>query len=176
MPFPANKTKIVCTIGPASEKEDTLVRMIEAGMNVVRLNFSHGDFESHAQMIKKIRSAAKQTGRRIAIMADLPGPKIRIGDLETEPIELEPDANFSLTTQEITGDQHRASVSFEKLTRAVQSGDRLFLNDGIIQLQADEITEDTVRCKVIVGGELRSRKGLIMHVVNNVERIYIGMR
>ena len=166
MPFAANKTKIVCTIGPASENEDTLIRMIEAGMNVVRLNFSHGDFASHAQMIKKIRSAAKQTGRRIAMMADLPGPKIRIGDLETEPIELEPGATFALTTQEIIGDQHRASVSFKKLTRTVKSGDRLFLNDGIIQLQADEISDDTVRCQVIVGGELRSRKGLNLPGIN----------
>ena len=82
MPFPANKTKIVCTIGPASDSPEVLEGMIHAGMNVARLNFSHGDFESHADTIQKIRAASKAAKRRVAIMADLPGPKMRIGELE----------------------------------------------------------------------------------------------
>ncbi|MGD9252051.1 MAG: pyruvate kinase, partial [Desulfobacterales bacterium] len=84
MPLPANKTKIVCTIGPASESVAVLVQMIEAGMNIARLNFSHGEFDGHRQIVANIRSAAKRTGRRVAIMGDLPGPKMRIGELAEE--------------------------------------------------------------------------------------------
>ena len=95
MPFPANKTKIVCTIGPASDSPEILEKMIREGMNVARLNFSHGNFESHADTIRKIRAASEVTERRVAIMADLPGPKIRIGEFAEEPIELEPDDPFT---------------------------------------------------------------------------------
>jgi pyruvate kinase len=89
MTLPANKTKIVCTIGPASEAPETLQRMIGAGMNVARINFSHGDFPGHEKVIENVRAAAHAVGRRVAIMADLPGPKIRIGQFATEPIELD---------------------------------------------------------------------------------------
>ena len=102
MPFPANKTKIVCTIGPASDSPEVLERMIRAGMNIARLNFSHGDFKSHAGTIQKIRAAAKAAEKQVAIMADLPGPKMRIGELEEEPIELAADDLFTLTTEDIT--------------------------------------------------------------------------
>ena len=89
MKLPANKTKIVCTIGPASESPEMLERMMLAGMNIARVNFSHGDFPGHKTIIENVRAAARATGRRVAIMADLPGPKMRIGELEEEPIELE---------------------------------------------------------------------------------------
>ena len=135
MPFPANKTKIVCTIGPASDSPEILERMIRAGMNVARLNFSHGDFSSHQDTIGKIRAAAQKTGKRVAIMADLPGPKMRIGQFAEEPIELKPEETFTLTTADIVGDTDRVSVSFEQLPRAVKPKDRLFLNDGLIELE-----------------------------------------
>jgi pyruvate kinase len=160
MPFPANKTKIVCTIGPASDSPDVLEKMIRAGMNVVRLNFSHGDFASHAKTIQKVRAASKAVKRRVAIMADLPGPKMRIGEFEEEPIELEQDDSFTLTTADIIGDQTRVSVSFSRLPKAVKPQDRLFLNDGLVELEVIEVTGQEVRCKVVVGGILRSRKGL----------------
>ena len=112
MPFPAHKTKIVCTIGPASDSPEILERMIRAGMNIARLNFSHGDFKSHAETIQKIRAAARAVDKRVAIMADLPGPKMRIGEFEEEPIVLESDDPFTLTTEEIVGSQQRVSVSF----------------------------------------------------------------
>ena len=160
MPFPAHKTKIVCTIGPASDSPEILERMIRAGMNVARLNFSHGDFESHAETIQKIRAAAKAVEKRVAIMADLPGPKIRIGELEEEPIELQPDATFTLTTEGIVGNQSRVSVSFSRLPRAVKPKDKLFINDGLIELEVIDVQGQEVRCRVIVGGPLRSRKGL----------------
>ena len=160
MKLPPNKTKIVCTIGPASESPEVMEKMILAGMNVARLNFSHGDFVSHQKAIENIRSAAKATGRRVAILADLPGPKIRIGELAEEPIALEPDARFTLTTEEIVGDSRRVSVSFPGLPKAVKPGDTLYLNDGYIQIEVVEVRGEDVECRVVAGGELRSRKGL----------------
>jgi pyruvate kinase len=160
MPFPANKTKIVCTIGPASDSPEVLEQMIRAGMNIVRLNFSHGDFASHAETIQKVRAVSRATGRRIAIMADMPGPKIRVGEFQEEPIELEPDDHFTLTTEDIIGNETRVSVSFPRLPRVVRPEDKLFLNDGLIEIEVIKVKGNDVHCKVLVGGHLRSRKGL----------------
>ena len=160
MPFPANKTKIICTIGPASDSPEILEKMIRAGMNVVRLNFSHGDFASHGETIQKIRAASKAAKRRVAIMADLPGPKIRIGEFEQEPIQLNLDDPFTLTIENIIGNQGRVSVSFLPLTKAVKPRDKLFLNDGLVELEVINVEGNDVHCKVLVGGILRSRKGL----------------
>jgi pyruvate kinase len=107
MKLPANKTKIVCTIGPASESPEIMGQLIRAGMNVARINFSYGDFGRHKQVIQNLRSAAKAAGSRLAIMADLPGPKMRIGRLNKEPVELRPGDTFTLTAQEILGDAGR---------------------------------------------------------------------
>ncbi len=155
-----NKTKIICTIGPASDSVDVLEQLLTAGMNVTRLNFSHGDFDSHARIIDNIRAASCNTGKRVAIMADLPGPKMRIGELSEEKIELAEGDAICLTTDEIIGDQHRLSVSFTHLPQAVKAGDTLFLNDGVVQLTVTGVEQSDVTCTVEVGGELRSRKGL----------------
>ncbi|MES2920014.1 MAG: pyruvate kinase [Verrucomicrobiota bacterium] len=160
MPLPTHKTKIVATIGPASESPEMLERLIRAGLNIARLNFSHGDFSGHAERITRIRAAEKATGRRVAIMADLPGPKMRVGKIDPEPVLLVPGESFTLTSEDIVGDGRRVSMSFEPLPRVVKPGDRLFLNDGLIQLLVERVTGNDVECKVAVGGELRSRKGL----------------
>jgi len=160
MKLPTSKTKIVCTIGPASESVKVLEQMIRTGMNVARLNFSHGDFDSHKRVIDNIRAAAGAVGKRVAIMADLPGPKMRIGQLAEEPIELVPGDPFTLTTEEIVGDNKRVSMSFPRLPQVVKKGDILFLNDGLIQLEVATVEGNDVHCQVLVGGELRSRKGL----------------
>lgn len=144
MTLPANKTKIVCTIGPASESPEVLEQMIRAGMNVARLNFSHGDFESHKKVIRMIRAASKTTGLRVAIMGDLPGPKMRIGKLAKEPIELKSGDTFTLTTEDITGSNERVSISFTRLPDVVKSGDTLYLNDGFIQLEVVKVKENEV--------------------------------
>ena len=158
--LPPNRTRIVATIGPASSSPPVLERMIRAGMNVARLNFSHGEFEAHRQNIEKIRAASKLVGRPIAIMADLSGPKMRIGQFGAEPICLQPGDRFTLTTDKIVGDKQRVSVSFARLPKVVKAGDKLSLNDGCIQLEVVEVSSSDVVCAVIVGGELRSRKGL----------------
>ena len=160
MPLPSHKTKIVATIGPASESPEMLVRLIRAGLSVARLNFSHGDFTGHAERIARIRAAEKAVGRRVAIMADLPGPKMRVGKIEPEPIQLRPGEKFTVTSDEVIGNAQRVSVSFERLPRVVKPGDRLFLNDGLVQLVVDRIAGNDVQCTIAVGGELRSRKGL----------------
>jgi pyruvate kinase len=134
--------------------------MLEAGMNVARLNLSHGDPETHRSLIEAIRNAARKVGRRVAIMADLPGPKIRIGSFSEEPIELRAGGSFTLTTDEVMGSREKVSVSFARLPQVVKPGDTLFLNDGFVQLKVLEVQGSEVRCRVQVGGELRSRKGL----------------
>jgi pyruvate kinase len=166
MPLPNHKTKIVATIGPASDSPEMLERLIRAGLNVARLNFSHGDFAGHAERIARIRAAEKATGKRVAIMADLPGPKMRLGKIEPEPIELQPGDTFTLTSEDIVGSQQRVSMSFESLPKVVKPGNRLFLNDGLVQLVVERVDGKDVHCKVAVGGELRSKKGLNLPGIN----------
>jgi pyruvate kinase len=166
MLLPPNKTKIVCTLGPASATPEVMAEMIRAGMNVARLNFAHGDFPSHKKMIENVRQAARSTGRRVAIMADLPGPKIRIGELVPEPIELKADQRVVLSTEQFTGDALRMPVDFSPLPQAVRPGDMIFLSDGYIQLEVQEIQGKEVVTKVVVGGELRSRQGVNLPGIN----------
>src|SRR5215467_3795531 len=160
MVLPKNKTKIVATIGPASESPEMLTRLIRAGLNVARLNFSHGDLPKHAEVIRRIRDATRETGRRVAIMADLPGPKMRLGKIASESIQLAPGSHFTLTNEDIVGNAQRVSMSFEPLPRVVKPGNRIFLNDGLVQLVVERVVGNDVECTVAVGGELRSRKGL----------------
>ncbi len=160
MMLPNHKTRIAATIGPASESQEMLERLIGAGMNVARLNFSHGDPVAHAAVIKKIRAAERVTGKQVAIMADLPGPKMRLGVIDPEPVMLRTGDTFTLTADDIVGDRQRVSMNFPSLPQVVHAGDRLFLNDGLVQLQVEAVADRDVRCTVTVGGELRSRKGL----------------
>ncbi len=160
MTLPKHKTKIVATIGPASDSLAMLERLLRAGLDVARLNFSHGDFSAHGESIERIRAAARATGRRVAILADLPGPKMRLGTIDPEPIQLRTGDSFTLTTQDVVGTAQRVSMSFERLPQVVKPGDLLFLNDGLVQLQVERVAGDDVLCSVAVGGELRSRKGL----------------
>jgi pyruvate kinase len=163
------KTKIVATIGPACDAPPVLEQMIRAGMSVARLNFSHGTFDEHAARIERLRAAAKTVGREIALMADLPGPKMRIGQLAEEPIQVAPGGVFTLTTRETVGDAAQAWMTFARLPQVVKPGDKLFLNDGIIELEVERVSGPDVHCRVLAGGELRSRKGL------NLPRIDLGI-
>ena len=158
--LPSHKTRIVATIGPASDSPEMLERLIRTGMNVARLNFSHGAFDEHAVRIGCIRAAQAAAGRRVAIMADLPGPKMRIGMMQPEPVELRRGDAFTLTARQEPGTAARVSMSFLRLPHVVKPGDRLFLNDGLVQVVVERVEGDDVHCRVAVGGELRSRKGL----------------
>ncbi len=154
------KTKIVCTIGPASEAQAVLEKMMLSGMNIARINFAHGDLEGHHQAIINIRAAAEATDQRITIFGDLPGPKMRIGALIEEPLLLERGQPFSLHTEELAGDVERVSINFKKLPNVVEPGDDIFINDGFIQLEVEGVEKKIVKCRVLVGGELRSHNGL----------------
>jgi pyruvate kinase len=158
--LPENKTKLVCTIGPASNSPEMIEKMIGAGMNIARLNFSHGDFAGHGEVIQKIRAASRKTGKRIAILADLPGPKMRICDFSDEFVILEKDTRFTLTAEKIIGNVERVSMTMDRLPSVVNIGDTLFLNDGLIELRVVEVKGEDIHCTVIVGGKLYPRKGL----------------
>jgi pyruvate kinase len=155
------KTKIVCTIGPATSSEDQLRAMIQAGMNVARLNFSHGSHEDHGHVIERIRRIADELGVAIAILQDLAGPKIRVGTFAGgQPVELECGAPFTLTTRPIEGNEREVSVSYSGLPGEVKAGDNLLLADGSIQLTVQEVSGEDIRCKVVVAGTLSERKGV----------------
>ena len=155
-----NKTKIICTIGPASRSPEILKRLFLAGMNITRLNFSHGDFAGHEKDVQQIRKIAEEVGKPVAIMADLPGPKIRIGELAEEVIILENNEKLILTSAEVPGTKEKITVNLPDLSSKVEKGTLIYLNDGFIQLEVLDIHDEEVLCLVVVGGPLRSRKGL----------------
>lgn len=156
----SHRTKIVCTIGPASEQKELMVRMIQAGMDIARLNFSHGDQAWHSEMVRRLREASVAAGRSLTLLGDLPGPKIRVGKLGREPIWLRTGEQITLTTQDIIGDQGRLTVNFPSLPERLKPGNRVFLNDGVITLEVESVRPPEVLCRVMAGGELRSYKGL----------------
>lgn len=160
MRLPAHKTKIVCTIGPASRSEAVLEQLILRGMNVARLNFAHGTVQEHRENIRRIRAVAARTERSCLIMADLPGPKIRIGKLMSEPLLLEKGNEVILTVQDSVGTADQIPVEYKRLPESVNPGSLIFLNDGFIQLQVEKVSGDKVFCRTVIGGPLLSYKGL----------------
>ena len=158
--LPLKKTKIVCTIGPASEPLEVLESMINKGMNIARINFAHGDYDGHERIIQNLRAAAASVGEQVTIMGDLPGPKIRIGRLVREPVKLVRGQPIILQSGDFPGDERRISVSFDRLQEVVNPGDNIAINDGFIQLSVEQVKGDEVYCVVQVGGELLSFKGV----------------
>lgn len=156
------RTKIVATIGPGSESEDMIARLISAGVNVFRLNFSHGSAAQHAKVAQRIRKQAGLAGRYIGILADLQGPKIRIRSFRKGAVKLENGDRFrlDLSLGEDEGDAHSVGLDYEELTTSVARGDTLLLDDGRLRLRVDEVQANAVDCTVLVGGTLGSRKGL----------------
>lgn len=154
------RTKIVCTIGPASASDKVLAGLIRAGMNVARLNFGHGDYAFHRRVIRKIRQLERKLDRPVAILQDLPGPKIRIGAVAGDHVRLQNRRPFVLTTRKIIGTELAVSVNFAGLTRMVKKGDPILLGDGEIELEATQIGGHEVKCRIVVGGVLGSHKGI----------------
>jgi len=157
----SNKTKIVATLGPASNTRTVLKDMIAAGMNVARLNFSHGDYETHAESIKIIRSLSRTMNRHVGILLDLQGPKIRTGKLKDgEPVYLETGKKIRITTQNIKGTAEKISATYKDLTGDIKKGDTILLDDGLLELFVMYKRKDTITCKIINGGWLKENKGI----------------
>ncbi|HEU5114227.1 MAG TPA: pyruvate kinase [Candidatus Paceibacterota bacterium] len=154
------KTKIVCTIGPATESEEKLTALLQAGMNVMRLNFSHGDFAEHQGRVNNLKKAVAKTGIPAAILQDLGGPKIRIGMFKTESITLKEGQKFTITTDKVEGDETRVSVNYPNFAKEVKKGHIVFLHDGRKKLEVLEVKGNNVVCKVLVGGEIKGKRGV----------------
>jgi pyruvate kinase len=155
-----NKTKILATIGPASNTKDMLSSLANAGANVFRLNFSHGKHEDHAKVVKLIREINKENKLNIGILQDLQGPKIRVGEMENGGVQISPGQKITITNEPVVGTAELVSTVYKSLPYDVKSGDRILIDDGNIELAVNNTDGKNVRCVVIHGGVLKSRKGI----------------
>ena len=154
------KTKIVCTIGPACSDEKTLEQLCLAGMNVARLNFSHGTHEDHLEKIKLIKKVRKKLGLPIAIMLDTKGPEYRIKTFKNGRVTLKDGDTFTFTTGDVVGDETRVAVSYDKLSEELAKGDRILVNNGLSIFEVTDINGGDIITKVIAGGEISDRKSM----------------
>jgi pyruvate kinase len=154
------KTKVVCTIGPASRSPRMLKSLILAGMNVARLNFSHGTHAEHLSVLRMIRRLSRELGRPVAVLQDLAGPKIRVGEIVGGPVSLKPGALFTLTSRRVPGGEGQVSISYPRLPAEVRPGDTLLLSDGALELAVLRTSKRDIVCRVVVGGPLGSHKGI----------------
>ena len=169
-PFKRRRTKIVCTIGPATSSESMLQRLVKAGMDCARLNFSHGEPSEHLKVIHSIRRISKRTGKQVAILQDLPGPKFRIGEIRNGSVVLKKGSILTLTPRPVEGDQMEIPLRSGELPRFVPAGGTIFLSDGSIRLKVLGSNRGRIRCKCEVGGRLLSGKGV------NVPRLKHGLK
>lgn len=154
------KTKIICTIGPACENDDTLREMSHAGMNVARLNFSHGTHEEHQKKIDLIKKIRKELNLPIAIMLDTKGPEYRIKTFEDGKILLKDGDSFTFTTEDVIGNQERVAVNYSRLMENLKVGDTILVNNGLVIFKVRELDDKNARCEVVTGGELSNRKSM----------------
>ena len=154
------KTKIVCTLGPATNDVEIMKQLIQNGMDAARINFSHGTYETHAETIAKLKQAREELNAPIPLILDTKGPEIRVKTFKEDKVRLEEDATFTLTTREVEGDVNIVSVTYADLPKDVHRGSRILIDDGLIELKVEDITETDVVCKVINGGVVKSRKGV----------------
>ena len=154
------KTKIICTIGPASENEETLTQMCLAGMNVARLNFSHGTYPEHEKKIELIKRVREKLGLPIAIMLDTKGPEYRIKTFASEKVTIAEGADFTFTVDEVEGDETKVSVNYKQLNKDLKPGDIVTVNNGMVKFEVQEITGSDIYCKCLVGGVLSNRKSM----------------
>lgn len=154
------KTKIICTIGPASETEEVITGLCLAGMNVARLNFSHGTYEEHQKRIDTVKKVRSETGLPVALMLDTKGPEYRIKTFKDKKITLRDGDKFTFTTRDIIGDETAVSVSYQNLPEELCAGDTILLNNGLLSFKADRINGSDIECTVVTGGELSDRKSM----------------
>ncbi len=160
LPSTERRTKIVCTLGPATRTPEKIDELIRAGMNVVRINCSHGTQDEHAETIRAVREVAKRYDVYIPILLDLAGPKMRIGEIAGGEVTLRPGDSFVLTTDAVVGDYDRVSINYPSLVADVTPGDRILMGDGEIELEVESSDGHEARCRVVVGGQLKSHKGV----------------
>lgn len=154
------KTKIVCTLGPATNDVEIMKQLIQNGMDAARINFSHGTYETHAETIAKLKQVREELNAPIPLILDTKGPEIRVKTFKEDKVRLEEDATFTLTTREVEGDVNIVSVTYADLPKDVHRGSRILIDDGLIELKVEDITETDVVCKVVNGGVVKSRKGV----------------
>ncbi len=154
------RTKIVATVGPASSSKEMLLQLINAGVNIFRINFSHGDHEGHTQVVKTIKTINEELGYNIAILQDLQGPKIRVGQVENNAVELIPGKRLIITTEEVLGNSERVSTAYKSFPQDVKIGEAVLVDDGRLRLEVIAINGTEVTTEVIVGGILKSKKGM----------------
>jgi pyruvate kinase len=154
------RAKIVCTLGPASSTPERVGELIDAGMSVARLNFSHGSHDDHARMLQIVRSEAERRGKAIAALLDLQGPKIRIGKVANGQVEIKAGAELTITTEPIVGDERRVSTTYQNLPRDVKAGDQILLDDGYLSLAVTQVAGHEVKTVVVTGGILKNNKGI----------------
>ena len=154
------KTKIICTIGPASENEETLTQMCLAGMNVARLNFSHGTHAEHERKIELVKRVRQKLGLPIAIMLDTKGPEYRIGTFASGKVEVKTGDSFTFTTQDVAGDETKVSVNYKNLHKDLKPGNTVTVNNGIVRFEVESIEGTEIRCKCLAGGTLSDRKSM----------------
>ncbi|MCH8160420.1 MAG: pyruvate kinase, partial [Chloroflexi bacterium] len=154
------RTKIVATVGPATADRGVLRQLVDAGVNVLRINFSHGELAMHGDEIALARLVAEESGRVVAVLQDLQGPKIRIGTLAKPAIELREGRRFRLTNQRISGTANAVTVSYSRLAKDVTPGDSILLDDGALELRVEAIAGDDVHLVVVRGGTLRPHQGV----------------
>ena len=154
------RAKIVCTLGPASSTPERIGELIDAGMSVARLNFSHGTHDDHAKMLQVVRSEADRRGKAVAVLLDLQGPKIRVGKIANGQIELRSGAELTITTENILGDDKRVSTTYTGLPHDVKPGDQILLDDGYLALAVTQVSGTDVKTVVVTGGMLKNNKGI----------------
>jgi len=159
------RTKIICTLGPSTNTLEKIIELIHAGMDVARLNFSHGSHSDHMTRIELVREASRRTGKPVAILQDLQGPKIRIGTLE-KTVLLKQGERLTITTDDIVGTYDRVSTTYKEIVRDVKRGDRILMDDGLLEVKVLDKNEREVITEVVVGGLLKSQKGLNLPGVN----------
>src|ERR1700753_1529165 len=162
----SRRAKIVCTLGPATSSQEQLTARISAGMDVARLNMSHGHQDDHLEAYRRIRAGSEATGRGIGILADLQGPKIRLGEFPDGPVRLAAGDEFTITTEDIPGNAREASTRYEGLPEDVRPGDRNLIDDGNVQLDVIDVDGPRVRLLVVVGGKISDHKGINLPGVN----------
>ncbi len=163
------RTKIICTLGPSTDKGDVLKQLMAEGMNVARFNFSHGTHEEQGERLKKVQGLREELGLPIATLLDTKGPEIRLRDMEGGKVQLEAGQKFTLTTEEILGDKNRVSITYKDLVKDVAPGCRILIDDGLIELGVDEVTDTDISCHVVNGGMISNKKGV------NVPNVELSM-